>query len=73
MADAILPQKACLTKTAYANKVVSDDLVQIAGGGYAVIDFLNQRWNAETLILSWDWNPFARNGKSFVYKNNDLK
>ena len=50
-----------------------DDLVNIAGElGYSVIDFSHtaREGNAETLIRELGLESFARNGKSFVYKNN---
>lgn len=53
-----------------------DDLVQIAGElGYTVIDFSQtaREGNAETLIRELGLESFARNGKSFVYRNNDVK
>ncbi len=53
-----------------------DDLVNIAGElGYSVIDFSHtaREGNAETLIRELGLESFARNGKSFVYKNNEVK
>ena len=53
-----------------------DDLVRIAKElGYAVLDFSKslKEGSTEILIRELGLESFARNGKSFIYKNNDIK
>lgn len=53
-----------------------DDLVKIATvQGYDVIDYSKSatQSSAGTLIRELGLQSFARNGKSFIYRNNDIK
>ena len=57
-------------------RLTLDDLVQIADEqGYTVIDFsqTGKEGNVETLIRELGLDSFARNGKSFVYRNKDVR
>ena len=53
-----------------------DDLITIAtDSGYSVLDYSQSanESNIETIICELSLESFARNGMSFVYKNNDIK
>lgn len=72
-----------IRKTAYAvlrkHKIINpslDDLVQIAKElGFDVIDYskFSSESSAEVLIRELGLESFAKNGKSFLYKNNKIK
>lgn len=72
-----------IRKTAYTvlrkHKIINpslDDLVQIAKElGFDVIDYpkFSSESSAEVLIRELGLESFAKNGKSFLYKNNKIK
>ena len=70
-------KKACFVLRQYRLNAPSlNDLFRVVKDlGYTIIDYskVADESSAETLIRELGLESFARNGKSFVYKNNDIK